>query len=207
MVNLFRDRIPTDTVTTFNMPESRWLNLELFSDSDSDADAAPHSSAKDTSSRSSSNSTSYLYHITGLPEEHHKSTSSQATIHSTWLQLQLSSEESSDVLSDDGLGQSCPKDDDLSDVLDQYTQTHGESLMTGPEQSCSKDDDLSDVLDQYTQIHGGSLMTDTEEDLQSDDFAEDYQPESSEECAPAQTRSFLDEDLITPSDEIKSSGT
>lgn len=116
-------------------------------------------------------------------------------VQSAWLQLQLSSDQSSEMTSDAGPVK-------LPSILQASKKSNSEM-----QQSSAIDDDLSDILRGYIQKHEMSSGIDSQED-DHDSPMDDYQPGSSEECNPSWTRSGLAEDFVTPElqDEIKAPG-
>ncbi|KAG2139971.1 hypothetical protein BD769DRAFT_1663142 [Suillus cothurnatus] len=149
---------------------SKWLDMQLSSDSD-----LQHTS---NNRPITSASTSYIYEIqaTSLLEDDVNSTTRESSaIQSSWLQLQLSSEDSSEVLSDRG----CNKGDSIRSFSQRYLDDIDDS-----DSEISQHDDLSDILEEYIQSHG--LLSETEDSLSDDDDpADDYQPGSAEEYSPA----------------------
>jgi hypothetical protein len=161
---------------------SKWLDMQLSSDSD-----LQHTSNKRPTT---SASTSCIYEIqaTSLLEDDVNSTTRESSassskdlcqgssaIQSSWLQLQLSSEDSSEVLSDRG----CNKGDSIRSFSQRYLDDIDDS-----DSEISQHDDLSDILEEYIQSHG--LLSETEDSLSDDDDpADDYQPGSAEEYGPA----------------------
>ncbi|KAG2125005.1 hypothetical protein BD769DRAFT_1669167 [Suillus cothurnatus] len=147
---------------------SRWLNMQLSSDSD-----LQHTS-NNRNTTSTSTLCTHTIQPTSLFEDDVNSQISESStsnskdlyqgqdssaIQSSWLQLQLSSEDSSEIVSD---------------------------IDYNKEDSVSQNDDLSDILEEYIQSHG--LLSDIEDSLSQsdgDDPADDYQPGSAEECGPA----------------------
>lgn len=72
-------------------------------------------------------------------------------------------------------------------------------------------DDLSDILEEYVQRHRSSFKTeDSSSQLEDDDsLADDYQPESGEECTPTWVRSCQASDsaaIVDVQSDIECSG-
>ncbi|KAG1900831.1 uncharacterized protein F5891DRAFT_1188319 [Suillus fuscotomentosus] len=172
---------------------SRWLDMQLSSDSD----------PQQTSDKRNSTSTSCIHENqpTALCEDNvnfqifqisqSSASNSEDLPQSSWLQLQLSSEDSSEMLSDIGhnkgdpvrsASKRCLNDVDSSDS--EASQHH--HLIY---------DDLSDILEEYIQRHRSlSEMEDLLSQSDDDGPFDDYQPGSAEECSPIWMRSFHADD-------------
>ncbi|KAG2123865.1 hypothetical protein DEU56DRAFT_917272 [Suillus clintonianus] len=164
---------------------SAWLDMQLSSDSDL------HGSSDRT------NHGIYISPSTSASPTRETETSEdglnfgRSSVQSSWLQLELPSEESSEMRSDADvvtgsdtrIRHSHPICDDLFDILEEYMQRHEESSDAGtPEGPLSESDQ---------------------------DRADDYRPESLEECGPAWTRSHLADDSSAtsePQDDMESPG-
>lgn len=193
---------------------SRWLDMQLSSDSD----------LQQTSDKRNSTSTSCIHEnqSTALFEDNvnfqtfqmSQSSASNSEdlpqgssiIQSSWLQLQLSSEDSSEMLSDIGHKKGDPVRsaskrclDDV-DSSDSETSQHHHLIY----------DDLSDILEEYVQRHGSlSEMEDLLSQSDDDGPFDDYQPGSAEECSPIWMRSFHTDDSAAISevpDDVESPG-
>jgi len=96
-----------------------------------------------------------------------------SAIQSLWLQLQLSSEDSLEVVSDIGYNQ----EDSV-----RSSSKRGLDDVDSSDSQVSQHDNLSDILEEYIQSH--RLLSEVEDPLSqsdSDNSADNYQPGSAEE--------------------------
>jgi hypothetical protein len=82
--------------------------------------------------------------------------------------------------------------------------------VDGSDSGISQNDDLSDILEEYIQSHGLlSDIEDSLSQSDGDDPADDYQPGSAEECGPAWIKTSQADnsaDISEVQDNIKSPG-